>query len=66
MSGKTIGYIKESAHWNIERRFGGMQFDRTCIDKTSGKDVNRPQLRELLEYTRDGDIIKVHSMASTS
>ena len=63
MSGKTIGYIRVSTlEQNTERQLDGLQFDRTYTDKASGKDVNRPQLEELLEYIRDGDVIKVHSM----
>ncbi|AZI44164.1 recombinase family protein [Deinococcus psychrotolerans] len=32
------------------------------MDKASGKDAKRPQLIELLDYARDGDVILVHSM----
>ncbi len=60
---ETIGYIRVSTlEQNTERQFDGMQFDRIYTDKASRKDVNRPQLEELLEYIRDDDIIKVHSM----
>ena len=39
-----------------------MPLDRTFIDKVSGKDTNRPQLQELLDFVRDGDLVVVHSM----
>lgn len=36
--------------------------DREYEDKASGKDVNRPQLNTMLDNTRAGDIINVHSL----
>ena len=33
-----------------------------CTDKASAKDVNRPQLTELLNFVREEDTIVVHSM----
>lgn len=63
MSGKTIGYIRVSTfEQNSERQLAGIQFDRTYTDKASGRDVNRPELAALLDYVRDGDVVKVHSM----
>lgn len=63
MSGKTIGYIRVSTfEQNSERQLAGMKFDRTYTDNASGKDVNRPELAALLDYVRDGDVVKVHSM----
>ncbi|NLT10717.1 MAG: recombinase family protein [Ruminococcus sp.] len=32
---------------------------KVFIDKVSGKDTNRPQLKALLEYVREGDIVVV-------
>lgn len=63
MSGKIIGYIRVSTfEQNVERQLEGIQLDRTFTDKASGKDVNRPELAALLDYVRDGDMVKVHSM----
>ena len=31
-------------------------------DKASGKDLNRPELEELIKFVRDGDTVLVHSM----
>ena len=39
-----------------------MELDRTFTDKLSGKDTNRPQLHELLQYARKGDTVYVHSL----
>ena len=63
MSGKTIGYIRVSTlEQNPERQLEGLKLDRVYTDKASGKDINRPQLEDLLDYVRDGDLVKVHSM----
>jgi Site-specific recombinases, DNA invertase Pin homologs len=37
------------------------QYDKTFIDKASGKDTNRPQLKKMMEYVREGDTIVVDS-----
>lgn len=63
MSGEIIGYIRVSTfEQNVERQLDGIQLDRTFTDKASGKDANRPELAALLDYVRDGDTVKVHSM----
>ena len=61
--GKRIGYIRiSSIDQNHERQLDGLDLDRCFIDKASGKDINRPQLKEMLKFVRDGDIVIVHSM----
>ena len=63
MSGKKIGYIRVSSlDQNHARQLEDIELDKCFIDKASGKDVNRPQLQEMLNYVRDGDEIIVHSM----
>ena len=36
--------------------------DRVFIEKASAKDTKRPQLRELIAFTREGDTVIVHSI----
>ena len=63
MTGKRIGYIRVSSlDKNHERQLEGIKLDKCFTDKASGKDVNRPELEEMLNYVRDGDIIIVHSI----
>ena len=63
MAGKTIGYMRVSTfEQNTDRQLNGMEFDRTFIDKASGKDTVRPKLEEMLLFVREGDIICVHSI----
>lgn len=62
-SGQKIGYVRVStADQNDARQLDGMSFDRLFTDHASGKDVERPQLKAMLDYARDGDQIFVHSM----
>ena len=59
----NIGYIRVSTiEQNTERQLDGIELDKIFTDKASGKDANRPALKEMLEYVRDGDTIIVHSM----
>ncbi|MBT8163484.1 MULTISPECIES: recombinase family protein [Arthrobacter] len=63
MVGQRIGYIRVSSlDQNSQRQLEGIQLDRTFTDKASGKDTKRPQLDELLRFSRDGDTLVVHSM----
>lgn len=65
MSGKgqRIGYVRVSTlDQNAERQLEGVQLDRLFTDRASGKDTDRPQLKALLAYAREGDTIVVHSM----
>jgi DNA invertase Pin-like site-specific DNA recombinase len=42
---------------NEKRQFEGQVLDRVFTDKASGRDTARPQLTELLRFTRDGDTV---------
>jgi DNA invertase Pin-like site-specific DNA recombinase len=62
-TGKRVGYIRvSSVDQNVDRQLDGIDVDKTFTDKASGKDVNRPQLKQALEYLREGDTLVVHSM----
>ncbi len=65
MSGKgqRIGYVRVSSYdQNAERQLEGVQLDRVFTDAASGKDTDRPELKALVAYAREGDTIVVHSM----
>ncbi len=63
MKGQRIGYIRVSSFdQNPSRQLDGIATDRTFIDKASGKSIDRPQLKEMLKFAREGDVIIVHSM----
>jgi len=63
MKGQKIGYVRVSSlDQNETRQLEGENLDRIFTDKASGKDTNRPQLQELLQFVREGDTVFVHSM----
>jgi DNA invertase Pin-like site-specific DNA recombinase len=63
ITGQNIGYIRVSTiEQNAERQLDGIALDKIFTDKCSGKDTNRPQLRLMLEFIREGDTVYVHSM----
>ena len=37
------------------------KFDRVYIEKASGKNADRPELKAMLDYMREGDIVEVES-----
>ena len=63
MSGKIIGYVRVSTFdQNHERQLEGIKCDKVFIDKASGKDTNRPELQNALEFLREDDVFVVHSL----
>jgi DNA invertase Pin-like site-specific DNA recombinase len=62
-TGQRVGYVRvSSVEQNTDRQLDGVTLDRTFTDKASGKDVERPQLKELKAFVRAGDVVLVHSM----
>lgn len=63
MSGEQIGYVRVSSEGqSVERQLNGVHLDKVFIDKVSGKDTNRPELKLLLSFAREGDTVVIHSM----
>ncbi len=63
MSGQRVGYQRVSSlEQNPARQLEGIPLDQTFIDRLSGKDVDRPQLTEMLRFVRAGDVVTVHSL----
>lgn len=62
-----IGYVRcSTTDQNPERQEVLMErlgVDRVYIDMCSGKDMERPQLKEMLSFMRDGDVIVVESFS---
>ena len=60
---KRVGYVRVSTlDQNTVRQLDGVDVDRVFEDKASGKDLNRPELEEMIKFVRDGDTVLVHSM----
>lgn len=63
MQGHKIGYVRVSTvEQNTIRQLDGLSLDRVFTDKCSGKDTQRPALKDLIDFVRDGDTLYVHSM----
>ncbi len=63
MAGQTIGYIRVSSEdQNPDRQLEGINLDKKFIEFASGKSVDRPMLRDMINYVREDDVIMVHSM----
>lgn len=59
----TVGYERVStADQNTDHQLQGVATDIVFTDKASGKDTNRPELAQALQYVRAGDVFVVHSM----
>ena len=62
-----IGYIRIStAEQNAERQEALMQelrVDQVFIDRVSGKSMDRPELKRMMEFVREGDMVMVESIS---
>ena len=62
----NIGYVRVSTvEQNEGRQVEGLKkynIDKWFTEKVSAKDTNRPQLRLMLDYAREGDTIYIHSL----
>lgn len=64
-TGKTqiIGYKRVSTvDQHPDNQLADYELDKIFIDHVSGKTIERPALKEMLAYVRDGDHIIVHAM----
>src|SRR5271156_6719555 len=61
--GQRIGYRRLSTiDQSTDRQLDGVELDKVFIDKTSGKDADRPELARAVDYVREGDTLVIHSM----
>ncbi|MCE5290839.1 MAG: recombinase family protein [Nocardiaceae bacterium] len=61
--GKRVGYVRvSSVGQNTDRQLDGIELDKTFTEKASGKTADRPELKAMIDYVRDDDIVIVHSM----
>jgi len=62
-NGHNIGYVRvSSVGQNLDRQLDGIELDKIFTEKASAKDIKRPQLKECLDYLRDGDTLHCHSI----
>lgn len=63
----NVGYVRVSSlDQNEERQIEGLkkyQIDKWFTEKISGKNTDRPKLKEMLGYVREGDTIFIHDFS---
>lgn len=60
---QTVAYIRvSSVQQNTDRQLIGVERDKEFVEKVSAKDIERPQLKAMLDHVREGDSVVVHSM----
>jgi len=58
-----VGYIRVSSYsQSTDRQLRGVGLDKVFEEKVSAKDADRPQLKQCLEWLREGDTLHVHSI----
>ena len=59
-----FNYIRVSTlHQNTDRQLLNVPCDREYSEKVSAKDMNRPELQNMINNLRAGDIINVHELS---
>lgn len=69
-NGAKLAYVRVSTVDQNEARqveaLTGYGIDRWYIEKISGKSMDRPKLKEMLAYAREGDTIYIHDWSRIS
>jgi len=61
--GKRIGYIRVSTvDQNPDRQLEGIELDKRYVEYASGRTVFRPELKNLVNYVREDDVLYIHSI----
>lgn len=62
-----VGYVRVSTQGQNTARqevlMRELGVDKVFIDRQSGKDISRPELKRMLEFVREGDIVIVESIS---
>lgn len=62
-----VAYVRVSTvEQNEQRQVEALKkhgIDKWYIEKVSGKDTNRPKLKAMLDYIRDGDTVYIHDFS---
>lgn len=63
----NVAYVRVSTvEQNEARQIEALEkhtIDKWFIEKVSGKDANRPKLKEMLDYVREGDTVYIHDFS---
>ena len=62
----NIAYVRVSTvEQNEERQIEGLKkynIEKWFVEKISGKNTNRPELKNMIDFAREGDSIYIHSL----
>ena len=62
----NIAYVRVSTvEQNEERQIEGLKkynIEKWFVEKVSGKNTNRPELKNMIDFAREGDTIYIHSL----
>ena len=62
-----VAYIRVSTvEQNEDRQIEGMKgykIEKWFTEKVSAKDANRPQLKAMMDYVREGDVVHIHDFS---
>ena len=68
--GANLAYVRVSTvEQNEARQVVALEkrgIDKWFIEKVSGKNMDRPKLREMLDYAREGDTVLIHDLSRIS
>lgn len=60
----NIGYVRVSTvQQNTDRQLAGVDLDRVFEEKISGASMDRPELKAMMDYVREGDTVHVHELS---
>ncbi|EIP7609957.1 recombinase family protein [Salmonella enterica] len=60
----NVGYIRVSTtQQNTDRQLHGTELDKVFVEKVSGKNIEREQLKAMLAYVREGDTVHCHEVS---
>ena len=66
----NVGYIRVSTtDQNLDRQkdyVDTIPCDHVYADECSGKDINRPELKRMLDFLREGDVLYIESISRLS
>ena len=63
MTHQVVGYVRVSSQGqNTARQLADIKLDKEFIDKVTGSNMDREQLKECMAYVRNGDLLVVESI----
>lgn len=61
-----VSTIEQNEARQIEWLQNDVKVDKLFVDKASGKNINRPEFKKMMDYVREGDVLYVESISRLS